>query len=153
MRSQYPGQGVWAELGGRTFMSSAVSPDGTVKLIWKHPEAPGDSRFTFEEKWNRWTATVPVEDCDRLYEVSSFTRYRGIPCQVMSIDDSGRALLYYVGHSGHEAEKNGFEQTDPGTYSKIVPVGDLYDYHEEHRDLLFDHWRRVNFPQPAEERA
>lgn len=145
MSAQYPGQGVWAVLGRQTYLSGAVSPQGTVKLIWPHEEDPGDPRFTFEEKWHRWTATLPIEQCDRLYEVGSFARYRGIPTQVMSIND-GRALLYYVGSNGFEAERLGFEQSDPGTYSNVVPVGELYDYHEIHRDLLFDHWRRANFP-------
>src|SRR5438067_1086175 len=101
MNARYPAQGVWAVLGGQTYMSGAVSPQGTVKLIWPHEEPPAEPRFAFEDKRNRWTATLPIEECDQLYEVSSFARYRGIPCQVMSIE-AGRALLYYVGHNGYE---------------------------------------------------
>jgi hypothetical protein len=151
--TKYPRNEVIGILGGTQYRAEAVAPDQTITLYRKGGPQPADPRFVYDQKWDLWEVTLPISECEGVFELSSFARYRGIPCRVMSIDDAGRALLYYVGHSGHEAEKNGFEQTDPGTYSNIVPVNELYDYHEEHRDLLFDHWRRATFPQPVEERA
>jgi hypothetical protein len=148
MTARYPERGVRAVLGGQTYLSGTVSAQGTVKLIWPHEQRPANPRFTFEDQWARWTLTLPITECDQLYEVSALAQYRGAPCQVMTITE-GRALLYYAGHNGAEAERLGFEQTDPGTYSNVVPVGELHDYREERVDLLFDHWRRVNFPALA----
>ncbi|HEU5473270.1 MAG TPA: hypothetical protein VFV67_21710 [Actinophytocola sp.] len=141
----YPRNEVVAVLAGVTCRAGAVRPDGTVRLSRKGPTPPNDPRFSYDEKWDLWETVVPVDACDLLVEINSFARYRGAPCQVMSIGDDGRALVYYTGDNGAEAEKNGFEQTDPGTYSTIVPVGELFDYHEIHRDLLFERWRARSF--------
>jgi hypothetical protein len=148
---KYPRNEIVATLDGLEFQAEAVAPDGTVTLFQKGGEPPPDPRFSYDKEWDLWEVTLPISACGSLVEIHAFARYRGIPCQVISVDDTGQAVLYYVGHAAYEAEKFGFEQTDPGTYSNAVDIGELFDYHEIHSDLLFDHWRQTTFPKPGGE--
>lgn len=141
----YPRSEITGTLAGVTYRSEAVASDGTVILFQKGRQRPTDPRFSYNDKWDGWEAAVRVEECDRLVEIGSFARYKGIACQVIAIGESGRAELYYVGHDAGEPERLGFKQFDKHEYSKSVPVGELYDYHEIHRDLLFEHWRETTF--------
>ncbi|MFL6142813.1 MAG: hypothetical protein ACJ72N_13210, partial [Labedaea sp.] len=132
------------------YQAEAVAADGTVTLFRKGSPRPDDPRFHYDEKWDLWETTVQVEECDRLVEIHSFAKYLGVPCQVMALRDAGQALLYYTGGNSAEAERVGFRQTDPGTFSAVAPLSELYDYHEIHTDLQFDRWRELTFAKPAE---
>jgi hypothetical protein len=150
--SQYPASGTWAVLDGVTYRATPVSRDGTVELTRKGEEPPPNPRFRRDEEWNLWTLTLPPAECDELYSVASRVRYHGHVCQVIAIDADGKTLLYYLEGDRGVAESLGFEQTDPGTHSKIVDVHELYDYYEERRDLLFNTWRERTFPRPEDRR-
>lgn len=140
-----PRNDIFAVLGGVSFGADAVRSDGTVRLSRTGSVQPNDPRFSYDETWDVWEAVVPIDECDRLVEVSTFARYQGAPCQVIAIGEDGQAGLYYVGHDSIEPERLGFEEFDRHEYRKTVPTEELYDYHEIHRDLLFNHWRAKAF--------
>jgi hypothetical protein len=146
MTDRYPNNRNWAVLNGVTYGATLHSVAQTVELAF-HGETPPDERFTFNERFDVWTLTVPMAECEQLYTASSRAFYQGHLCQVIAIGADGNALLYYLEGNRGEAERLGFEQVDPGTHARTVPVNELHGYYEERRDLLFDGWREQAFPR------
>lgn len=145
MRDTYPRYGKFVEFDGVKYLQPAIMYTGQVTLSWQGDEPPNDGRFEYVEKWKEWQAVVQLKDCTLAYEVTSKAKYLGHECQVMSINDQGMAEVYYLGGDQRYAELDGFEQVDKGTFAKLVPLAELYDFREEHRDLLFELWREENF--------
>lgn len=133
-------------LDGVTYPAT-VYPDQTVQLAHKSEQPPRDDRFSYDEQFTMWSVRLPMADCEQVYSVSSRARYQGHLCQVIAIDAEGNALLYYLEGDRGTAEELGFEQVDPGTHAKTVPVSELHGYYEERRDLKFKQWREETFPR------
>jgi hypothetical protein len=133
------------ELNGVLYTGVDELDDGMVGLTQVGGERPPDDRFEYLEKWNAWQAEVPLGECQAAYFVKSMASYLGYECQVISIADDKTALVYYLGGNTGQAEADGFVQSDPGTFSKVVPISDLHGYREEWQDLLFDRWREDSF--------
>jgi hypothetical protein len=148
MRSEYPRYGQFVEFRGELYLKPSILPAGQVVLRSHAEKSPDMNLFRYVEKWKVWEATVSLVECSLAYEVTSKAKYHGCECQVMSISDEGIAVVYYLPGDKWLAEVEGFEQVEPGTYSKAVPVTDLYDFREEHQDLLFGLWREANFSRP-----
>jgi len=147
MTDRYPNNRNWAVLNGVTYGATLRSVAKTVELAHRGETPPPDDRFVYNERYSVWTLQVPMTECEQVYTASSRAFYAGHLCQVIAIGTDGNAQLYYLEGNRGEAERLGFEQVDPGTHAKTVPVRELHGYYEERRDLLFDGWREQTFPR------
>ena len=149
----YPGfrSDTFVSYRGRERRGSYNFQTGRVVFFSRAPENPEPDLYAWDERRNGWIAYVDADDCDRVFSAAAFITYQGYRCQVMKMFDDGTAEILYNDWNGAWAVTGGgFEQRDKYEYYKIVPVSELYDYHEEQRDLVFDRWREQNFPRPAE---
>lgn len=143
--------GVWAAVRGVDY-PARYDPRGRMVYVSLGEDAnPDPTLFTWNEEHRLWLSSFPETECERVVEIRTYAKLHGHRCEVDSIDRDGSADLVYADWNGAWAANNGFVQTDKGTFRKTVHVSELYDYHEEHLDLLFDGWREQNFPRPAEE--
>lgn len=146
MTYRKPRNDLLARLGGREYRSGGIEPDGTVQLYHDGIAPPADPLFTKHPHADVWVRTVRAEECDRVVQVTTIARYGRYYCQVDDIAEDGTAELYFVrDEAGRGSPPAGFTQVGQGEYRGTAPVRDLYDYHETHRDLLFDHWRATTF--------
>jgi hypothetical protein len=81
---------------------------------------------------------------ERVFRVSPYARFFGHRCYVDGLDRESAELIY-ADSDEDWAHRNGFQQHDRGTFRRTVPVTELYDYHEEQWDLLFEDWRSRTF--------
>ncbi|NUT53834.1 MAG: hypothetical protein HOV94_42075 [Saccharothrix sp.] len=135
-------------MDGREYKASYSGRDDTVLIVEKTPENPDPTRYKWVDYHRGWVARYPLADVDRVFEVHTYARYRGHRCEVRSVDDDGTLELQYAASNGGWALGMGFEQRDKYEYLKTVSAGELHDYHEEQRDLLFEQWRDRTFPRP-----
>ncbi|MFD8497418.1 hypothetical protein [Amycolatopsis sp. NPDC059657] len=150
MIRRYPGAGTVVEFRGTVYPKASVLHTGEALLTYRG-EDPPDPRFHYLEKWKAWQANIPLAECDSAYSVSSKGTYHGLNVQVISVSGDGNALLYYLGGETADAEAEGFEQSDPGTFSILVPLREVHRYREEWRDLLFPIWREQEYAKPQGE--
>ena len=144
---------IFAVFRGREYLGSPVfTEDDTVMIGASDTANPDPSLFAWNEGWGAWTARIPAADCDRLYSAHSYAKYQGHRVNIMRIDDSGIARVYYSDENGAWAEANGFEQVNKYEFEKSVPAAELYDVYELQDDLLFFRWREANFARPQEVR-
>jgi hypothetical protein len=149
MTGQRPRTGIFTEIGGREYEVDADPREGVVTLFSREPENPDPALFQWNGSLGAWLASVPVDRCDRLVEVTTVADYRGHPCQVISIGADGATGLYYLGEDMAALPRDGFVQIDVGTWAKTVDIHELARYRELHRDLLFDAWARAGSPGQA----
>ncbi|WP_236790097.1 hypothetical protein [Amycolatopsis sp. GM8] len=140
MTYQRPRSGILATVDGREYQASSYPREDAVTLFSRQTENPDPELFA--EQDGQWLATVPLARCDRLAEVTTVADYRGHQCQVISIGEDGATGLYYLGDDMAAMPRDGFVQTDAGTWAKTVHIGELARYRELHRDLLFNAWVR-----------
>ena len=149
----YPGfrSGEFAVVNGRERSCSYIFQTATVSFFTRAPENPDPAIYTWYERGQGWLAELPASQFDRVFAVDTLATYRGYRCRVMNLFEDGTAEILYDDWNGAWAgTAGGFEQREKYEYYKIVPMSELYDYHEEQRDLVFDSWREQNFPRPAE---
>jgi hypothetical protein len=143
MTGQRPRTGIFAEIGGREYEVNSYPHQGMVTLYSRAPQNPDPALFQWNGSFGAWLATVPVQRCDRLAEVTTVADHLGHPCQVISIGADGATGLYYLGEDMAALPRDGFVQIDAGTWAKTVSIHELARYRELHRDLLFDAWART----------
>jgi hypothetical protein len=136
-----PRHGEFATIDGVEYPCAFLSGTNAVRLVSRAAENPDPELYQWNADWKVWLAELPAERCERVVAVNSYAKYQGHRCEVDAIGPDGSAELIYADWNGAWARNSGFDQTDPGTYRKSVPVSELYDFHEEHLDLLFDTWR------------
>lgn len=136
--------GVWAVLGGLTFRSTDVKPDGTVRLGYNGTGFPGHPAFEFDERRGRWKATVPAEQCDSVTDYSPRADYRGHPCDIVAIEDDAAGLYLHLGDDV-AAHDLGFEMLERGVYSRSVPFAELDSVYQIAGDELFPLWQARTF--------
>jgi len=141
-----PRTGVYATVNGVEYKCNDYPRDDQVLLLSREAENPDPRLFTRDEANQLWTALVPVDQCERLADVTTRADYRGNRCQVLSIAPNGDVGLYFLGDDKSVAEKDGFIQVDPGTWAKTVNIHDLRTYHEQHADLRYERWWRKHHP-------
>jgi hypothetical protein len=149
----YPGfrSGTFAVVNGRERSCSYIFQTKTVTFFTRAAENPDPAIYTWYDRGKGWLAELPASQFDRVYAVSTFVSYYGYRCEVVEFKDDGTAELRYSDWNGAWAGmQGGFEQREKYEFYKVVPVSELYDYHEEQRDLVFDDWREQNFARPAE---
>lgn len=144
-----PRVGVYAEIDGVEYEAADYPKAGSVTVFVRDDTNPNAALLSWHEGMRAWSATVPVGRCTRLAEVTSVAGHAGHECQVVSIDEHGMVGLYYLGTQKAALPRDGFVQVDAGTWAKTVAVHDLYEYREQHRDLLFETWWRTRFPEPT----
>jgi hypothetical protein len=137
-----PRNDTFARFGGREYRSTEIAADGTVRLFHDGTTPPADPRFTKHPHGEVWVLRVPAAECERVVQVSTVARFGRYFCQVDSIAEDGGASLYFLRDvDGTSDRPAGFEQVGQHEFRTTAPVTELHDYHETHRDLLFDHWR------------
>lgn len=141
--------GEFATIGGIEYPCAYLPKTNTVRLVSRAAENPNPELYRWNEQWKVWLGELPADRFERVVAVNSYARYQGHRCEVETVEPDGSAELIYADWNGAWARNNDFVQTDPGTYRKTVPVSELYDYHEEQVDLLFDGWRERNFARSA----
>lgn len=149
----YPGfrTGTFMSYRGLERGCSYRFPSNEVVLFSRAPENPDPDLYEWDESRKGWIAILDANMCDRVFAVNTFALYRGHRCEVTAMNDDGTAEILYADWNGAWAVAGGgFEQRDKYEYYKIVPVSELYDYHEEQLDQVIDRWREQNFPRPAE---
>lgn len=139
--------GEFATIDGVEFPCAYLPKTDTVRLVSRAAENPDPQLYHWHEEWQVWLAELPAERCERVVSVNTFARFQGHRVEVDSVAD-GSAEVIYADWNGAWAGNNGFQQTDPGTFRRSVPVGELVDFHEEQVDLRFDTWRGETFGQP-----
>lgn len=146
MTLRKPRNGWYARYLGVDYRGTEISPSGTVMLIHDGAEPPANNRFTKHQHADAWVLQVRAEELDRLVQVSTIARYGPYFCQVDSIADDGTADLYFLRDvNGTSNRPAGFDQVGKWEFRTTAPVRELHDYHEKHRDILFDHWRNLTF--------
>jgi hypothetical protein len=131
-----------AVFGGHEYRATPIGADGALRLFHDGAAPPPDGRFTRHPHGEVWVLAVRAEDCDRVVEVTTRARHGRNLCLVEGVTASGVADLYFLRNEGaRSTPPAAFERIDPGEYRTAVPVRELVDYHEIHRDLLFDYWR------------
>ncbi|WP_236790103.1 hypothetical protein [Amycolatopsis sp. GM8] len=136
--------GVHATINGRTYPARYNSGKRVAFISLAAPENPDPGLFTWQETHELWVAQVPAGECDRVFRISPYARFFGHRCYVDGLTGESAELIY-AGTDQDWAQRNGFEQHDRGTFRRTVPSTELYDYHEEQWDLLFDDWRVQTF--------
>ncbi|MTD57780.1 hypothetical protein [Amycolatopsis pithecellobii] len=140
MSYRRPRSGIIATIDGREYEANSYPREGALTLVSRETENPDPTLFV--EQDGQWLGTVPVARCERLAEVTTVADHLGHTCQVISIAEDGTTGLYYLGDDMAAMPRDGFVQTDAGTWAKTVHIGELMRYRELHRDLLFDAWVR-----------
>jgi len=136
---------------GRDFQGYYDARSGSVLVVIRQDENPDPSVYEWNDYRRGWVAEFPAGEFERIFAVNTFALYQGYRCEVTEMSDNGTAEILYADWNGAWATSaGGFEQRNKYEYYKTVPVSELYDYHEEQLDLLFDEWRDNNFPKPAE---
>src|SRR5215211_355763 len=128
----------FAVFRGREFESTAIDANGTVIISCDDPDNPDPSLFEWNDRWRQWAAEIPASNCERVYRANAYARYQGHRVNIMSVDESGTARVYYADYDGAWAEANGFEQVNKYEFEKSVPAAELYDVYESQDDLLFE---------------
>jgi hypothetical protein len=148
----YPGyrSGTTVSYRGRERPATYRYQTGEVIFFSRAPENPDPELYEWDEQRQGWIALLNASDCDRVFSVNPFAWYLGNLCEVTAMNEDGTAELRYADWNGSWAVANGFEQRNKLEYYKVVPVNELYDYHEKQRDLVFDEWRTRNFARSAE---
>src|SRR6266545_4264452 len=144
----YPGFriGEFAVKDGREQRCSYIFQTEKVTFFTRAAENPDPEIYHWYDRGKGWLAEFDATHFDRVYSVAAFAMYRGYRCRVMEMFDNGTAEILYDDWNGAwAATEGGFEQRNKYEYYKIVPVGELHDYHEEQQDLVFDTWRERNF--------
>lgn len=139
----------FAVVRGREFTSTALDQSGNVIISSEAPENPDPSLFAWNDDWREWTATIPAVDCERVYRANAYAKYQGHRVNIMRVDESGTARIYYSDENGAWAEENGFQQVNKYEFEKSVPAYELYDVYEMQDDLRFNRWRETAFERPA----
>jgi hypothetical protein len=137
-------QGVHVTVDGRTYPARYNSGKRVAFISLDAPENPEPGLFSWHETHELWVAQVPADECERVFRVSPYARFFGHRCYVDGLT-AGTAELIYADADTDWAQRNGFEQHDRGTFRRRAAVTELYDYHEEQWDLLFDDWRANTF--------
>lgn len=139
-------------LNGRERQATYLRQDGVIVFFSRAKDNPDPGLYSWDERRKGWIARIPVDQVDRVFSVSTFALYRGQRCLVEGIDDDGVADILYADENGAWATSaaGGFATREKYEYVKRVPIADLYDYHEEQLDLLFEDWRKNTFAPPAE---
>ncbi|HWC81803.1 MAG TPA: hypothetical protein VG756_17785 [Pseudonocardiaceae bacterium] len=135
--------GVWAMLDGRSFRSSSIKPDGTVRLAFTGDGAPDHPAFRRDPATGAWRAVLPAPHCHRLISVSTHATHRGLPCTVSDL--AGHRVDLEFGGADADARRLGFARGADGTHRKQVDFAELANWYQVHRDLLFGHWQRRTF--------
>ena len=126
------------------------SQTGKAIFFSRAPENPDPDLYEWDDSRKGWVAVLDAGDCERVFWAAAFVMYRGYRCQVMKMFEDGTAEILYNDWNGAWAQmQGGFEQREKYEFYKVVPVSELYDYHEEQRDLVFDEWREQSFTRPA----
>lgn len=149
----YPGfrVGTFMTYRGRERSCAYRFQTNEVVLFSRAPENPDPDLYEWDATRNGWIAILDADTCDRVFAVNTFAQYHGHRCEVTAMRDDGTAEILYADWNGAWAvSEGGFEQRNKYEYYKIVPVHELYDYHEEQLDQLFDRWRGQHFAKPAE---
>jgi hypothetical protein len=149
----YPGfrVGTFATYRGRERSCAYRFQTNEVIFFSRSPENPDPDLYEWDDVRKGWIAVLNAGDCDRVFAVNTFVLYRGHRCEVTEMRDDGTAEILYADWNGAWAVSGGgFEQRNKYEYYKIVTMSELYDYHEEQRDELFDQWRERSFPRPAQ---
>lgn len=139
-----PRTGLYATINGAEYQCNDYPRDDQVLLVSRASENPDPALFARHN--NVWAATVHIDQCERLDDVTTRADYLGHRCQILSIADNGDVGLYFLGDDKSAAARDGFVQVDPGTWAKTVNIYDLHSFHEHHADLLFDRWWRRQHP-------
>jgi hypothetical protein len=143
--------GQFARANGREHEVDYERDSDSVFIIDKSPENPDPSRYEWVDYYRGWVGEFPLSGFDRVFAVHTYARYSGYRCEVMSFGDDGTAEIRYADWNGAWATTaGGFVERNKYEFFKTVPVGELHDYHEEQRDLLFGKWRESTFPRPPE---
>ncbi len=144
-----PRSGIYATVNGVEHLCNDFPSDDTVVLVSRAAENPDPALFQRDEAHGLWIATVGLDQCERLADVTTRAEYQGRRCQVVSIAPNGDVGLYFLDDDKSEAAELGFVQIDSGTWAKTVNIYDLYTYYEHHADLLYERWWRKNYPPVA----
>jgi hypothetical protein len=131
---QRPRAGIYATVDGREYLAESYPENGVVTLVGDNTSDP----TLFQPSPDgRWRASVAVDRCDRLDEVTTRATYQGHECQVLAMAVDGSVGLHYLGPDKSKAARDGFVQTEPGVWARTVNVFELHDLWEHHADLLF----------------
>jgi hypothetical protein len=141
-------QGVHATVNGVTYPARYNSSKQKVFMSLSGDGNPDPALFSWNELHGLWVAEVPAAECERVVSISPYARFHGHRCAVETLDPDGSAEIIYTDQDWSWAERNGFDQHDRGTYRRQATAAELYDYHEEQADLLFEQWRTANFEDP-----
>jgi hypothetical protein len=143
--------GTFVSYGGRERSGTYRPGSGEVIFFSREPENPDPRIYEWDDNRKGWIAILDARDCDRVFNVNTFALYRGHRCEVTAMNNDGAAeILYADWNGGWAVRAGGFEQRNKLEYYKVVPMNELYDYHEEQQDLVFDEWRERNFSRPPE---
>jgi hypothetical protein len=118
-----------------------------VRFVSRAEQNPDEELYVWHKQWNVWIAELPADQFDAIFSVNAFARYCGHRCHVDSIVDDGSAELIYADSNFDWATQHEFVQHDKGTFRRTAHISELYDFHEEYKDLLFAEWREQNFKQ------
>lgn len=138
-----PRTGIFATVDGVDYPVNTYPDDGTVQLVVRAAENPDPNLFGWDAGFGVWTATVPLDRCARLVEVTSLADYEGHSCQVVGIEPDGSVGLYYLGNEQSAVARDGFVQIDQGTWARTVGIHEINRYRERHTDLKFDRWKET----------
>ncbi|SDZ40658.1 hypothetical protein SAMN05421504_11562 [Amycolatopsis xylanica] len=142
-------RGTYAVIDGVIYEASYPLGRRTVYLNYWGAENPNPALYQWDEEARHWVGEVPVNRCTAVFEVNPTAKYRGHRVYVETFSDSGLARAKYGDRNGAWATANGFIEENKYEFFKNIPVGELQDYAEDRRDLLFPAWRTANFAEPA----
>lgn len=132
--------GVWSVLDGLRFKSTAVKPDGTVRLGYTGAGSPRHPAFTFDETRKAWIAVVPAVECDQIVDIAHHATYRDHECYVTGVEGTGIGS-HLIGGDQVTADDLGFEMEERFVYSKHVDLTEITGYF----DVYYDRFRLGRF--------
>ncbi|WP_020668855.1 hypothetical protein [Amycolatopsis nigrescens] len=138
-----PRSGRLATVRGAEYRMLCRALGGRITLGSRAPLNPDPELFSWHEARGSWAATIPLDACTRMVEVTTRAEYVGYPCEVLDISPDGSVELRYLGEDLSKAAVDGFADAGDGKWTKTAHVFDLARYHERHVELAAPEWKAL----------
>ncbi|MFE3451282.1 hypothetical protein ACFXJ8_20395 [Nonomuraea sp. NPDC059194] len=113
-----------------------ASPDSSGFELWMRLRREEPSEGFTEVEPGCHVMTVPADDCEAIWFVTTVCTWRGMEFQVHDERD-GKLLLEYLGGSAPEAVALGMERIERGVYRRWVPRAQVDDLRESSVPLTY----------------
>jgi|SRR5215217_1705723 len=129
-----PRSGQLASLAGLEYQVLGRALGERLMIGSTEKDNPDSRIFAWHPQRGLWTAMVPVQDFERVVEVTTRAEYVGYPCEVASISPDGMVELYFLGEDPARAAEAGFTEVG-NKWINTVSIFDIARYHEFHQEL------------------